>query len=137
MHSPIGNALRGLIACLWFAAISSAQAQSVAPMSQKVVSFSDVFLVQFEIRNTYQTPQINDIELYTSDWTPLTARYVSRQSVRLGPNDKMIITALIPFSGQSDRIVYVCNSILPRVNGVGSAFKGEVCGKVHATQLQG
>lgn len=110
-------------------------------MTQRVVSFTDKFLVKFEIRNTYSTPQTNVVSLFTSDWKPLNASYVSKKAVNLASNDTLIVTAIIPFSEQGDssvtsRMIYVCNSILPDFNGQKSSFKGEVCGKVYATKLQ-
>ncbi len=136
MYSAIKRNIAGFVTFIGLASASAVQAQSVAPMSQKVVSFGDVFLVQFEIRNTYETAQINDITLYTSDWKLLEANYISQKSVKLGPNNTMVITAMVPFSGEFARTIYVCNSILPRVNGTGSSYKGEVCGKVYALRLQ-
>lgn len=141
MHIAIKRAIIGAFTAIGLAVTVTAQAQSVAPMKQKVVSFSDKFMVQFEVRNTYQTPQINMISLYTPDWKPVTASYVSKRAVKLASNDTLIITAIVPFSDANDgsvksRMIYVCNSIIPKVDGVGSAFKGEVCGKVYATKLQ-
>ncbi|WP_051279575.1 hypothetical protein [Hellea balneolensis] len=141
MHGAIRHFIIGVFTATGLAATFAAQAQSVAPMKQKVVSFSDKFMVQFEIRNTYATPQVNMISIYTPDWKPVKASYVSKKAVKLASNDTLVITAIVPFSEQNDgsvnsRMVYVCNSIIPKVDGVGSAFKGEVCGKVFATKLQ-
>lgn len=141
MHITIRRALIGVFTAIGLAVTLTAQAQSVAPMKQKVVSFSDKFMVQFEVRNTYPTSQINMISLYTPDWKPVTASYVSKRAVKLASNDTLVITAIVPFSDANDssvesRMIYVCNSIIPKVDGIGSAFKGEVCGKVYATKLQ-
>lgn len=141
MHITLRYTIIGVFTAISLAASIAAQAQSVAPMTQKVISFGDKFMVQFEIRNTYKTPQLNMISIYTPDWKPVTASYVSKKAVRLASNDTLVITAIVPFSEQNDssvksRMVYVCNSIIPKVDGIGSAFKGEVCGKVYATKLQ-
>jgi len=141
MYITIRRAIIGAFTAIGLAVTLTAQAQSVAPMKQKVVSFSDKFMVQFEVRNTYPTSQINMISLYTPDWKPVTASYVSKRAVKLASNDTLVITAIVPFSDANDnsvesRMIYVCNSIIPKVDGIGSAFKGEVCGKVYATKLQ-
>jgi hypothetical protein len=141
MHVAIKRGLSGIFAFIGLAAASAVQAQSVAPMTQRVVSFTNQFMVQFEIRNTYSTPQTNVVSLFTSDWKPLNASYVSKKTIKLASNDTLVVTAIVPFSEQNDssvesRMIYVCNSILPDVDGRKSSFKGEVCGKVYATKLQ-
>lgn len=141
MHRAVRGLILGIISASGLLAATAAQAQSVAPMTQKVVSFTDRFMVQFEIRNTYPTSQINTVSLYTTDWKPVKASYLSNKAIKLASNHTVIVTAIVPFAEQNtasvdSRIIYVCNSIIPNVDGVGSAYKGEVCGKVYATKLQ-
>lgn len=125
-----------LLTSLCVAVSHTAAAQSVAPMSQEVMSFSDLFLIQVEIGNTYSTSQKNKILLYDADWKPLTPYYLSSKEPYLGPEDKMVITAMVSFSEQTERQVYICNSITPRIRGKGTTFRGESCGKVIAKRLQ-
>ncbi len=135
MYSRLKSSIVLTGALLLCALPPTASAQSVAPMSQNVVSFSEIFIIQVEIQNTYSTSQRNEIYLYDADWNRLTPRYISSAAPFLGPGDKMVITAMMTFNGQNDRKVYICNTITPRQGGVGTAFRGEVCGKVIATRL--
>lgn len=114
----------------------SATGQSVAPMSQDVRGFNAKFVAQIEISNTYDTPQWASVKVFTPDWQPVEPIYLSNANRLLGPNEKVIVTALISFANQSRRVVYICNSITPRVGGSGQTYRGEVCGKVSAQRLR-
>lgn len=112
-----------------------ASAQSVAPMTQQIRGFNSQFVAQVEISNPYDSPQKATVRVYSSDWQPIQPIYMSNADRILAPNQKVIVTALIPFARQNHRIVYICNSITPRMGGVGQSYRGEVCGKVSAQRL--
>lgn len=113
-----------------------ATAQSVAPMAQEVRGFNSQFVAQVEISNPYDSPQQADVRVYSSDWHLIQPIYLSNANRVLAPNQKVIVTALIPFSQENYRVVYICNSITPRLGGVGQSYRGEVCGKVSAQRLR-
>lgn len=112
-----------------------AAAQSVAPMTQEIRGFNSQFVAQVEISNPYDSPQKANVRVYSSDWLPIRPIYLSNANRILAPNQKVIVTALIPFARENHRVVYICNSITPRMGGVGQSYRGEVCGKVSAQRL--
>lgn len=120
----------------FLAGAATAQAQSVSPMSQDVQSFGGQFMVQIKIQNTYATAQKSEIRLYDDEWNPVQPKYLSMSSAVLTAGDVVTVTALIPFDDRPNRVIYICNSILPRLNGLGASYRGEVCGKVKAQRLQ-
>jgi len=133
MYRPI----KYILSALTLSTVSlSASAQSVAPMTQDVRGFNAKFVAQIEIRNTYDTPQQTTVRVYTPDWHLVEPIYLSNANRLLGPNEKVIVTALISFANQSRRVVYICNSITPRRGGSGQTYRGEVCGKVSAQRLR-
>ncbi len=113
----------------------SAAAQSVAPMTQDILGFNSQFVAQIEISNPYDSPQKANVRVYSSDWHLIEPIYLSNANRILAPNQRVIVTALIPFTHSSHRVVYICNSITPRLGGVGQSYRGEVCGKVSAQRL--
>lgn len=113
----------------------SAAAQSVAPMTQEVRGFNSQFVAQVEISNPYDSPQKANVKVYSADWHPIEPIYLSNANRILAPNQKVVVTALIPFRRDSYRVVYICNTITPRLGGVGQSYRGEVCGKVSAQRL--
>ncbi|CAM3820809.1 hypothetical protein [Litorimonas haliclonae] len=113
----------------------SAAAQSVAPMTQEVRGFNSQFVAQIEISNPYDSPQKANVRVYSSDWHLIEPIYLSNANRILAPNQKVIVTALIPFRHESHRVVYICNTITPRLGGIGQSYRGEVCGKVSAQRL--
>ena len=128
-----------LFSAVWLSLFSSvgflASAQSVVPMTQEIQGFNSQFVAQVEISNPYDSPQKANVRVYSSDWQPIQPIYLSNANRILAPNQKVIVTALIPFARQSHRVVYICNSITPRLGGVGQSYRGEVCGKVSAQRL--
>jgi|GEM_PF-1995137 len=112
-----------------------AAAQSVAPMTQEVRGFNSQFVAQVEISNPYDSPQKANVRVYSSDWHLIEPIYLSNSNRILAPNQKVVVTALIPFRRNSHRVVYICNTITPRLGGVGQSYRGEVCGKVSAQRL--
>lgn len=133
MHRPVKYLLSALALS---AASLSAGAQSVAPMTQDVRGFNAKFVAQVEISNTYDTPQWTSVRVYSPNWQPIEPIYMSNANRLLGPNEKVIVTALISFANQSRRTVYICNSITPNRGGSGQTYRGEVCGKVSAQRLR-
>lgn len=122
--------------CMLFTTGEYAIAQSMAPMQQKVRGFDANFLVQVEVANTYDTPQIASVRFYTDDWQPIHPVYVHNGNRLLSPHQRVVVTAIVPFRQQRHRVVYICNSITPSRNrGGGQSFRGEVCGKVSAQRL--
>jgi len=116
-------------------ASASAFAQSVAPMKKEITSFAESFMFQVHIKNTYDQGQISHIELFDMDWNPVEGGYTTHKSAFLGAGQELVVTAMVPFKGEKFKQVYLCHSITPRVNGKGSAYRGEVCGKYIARRL--
>ena len=121
--------------CMTWTASLAVHAQSVSPLRQSAGSFGQNFLVRVQIANTYDTAQIGEIFLYDTDWNPIAAKHLSHETIKLAPKARMQITAIVPFEGYTTRIIHICHSILPRVGGVGMAYRGEACSKVTARRL--
>ena len=135
MRCSIKHILSGSALILVMGTAISAAAQSVAPMTQEVRGFNSQFVAQVEISNPYDSPQKANVRVYSSDWHLIEPIYLSNSNRILAPNQKVVVTALIPFMRESHRVVYICNTITPRLGGVGQSYRGEVCGKVSAQRL--
>ena len=105
-------------------------------MSKSVSSFSEKFVLQVNIKNTYKTNQLSELRIYDLDWEPVQDAFLTTNATYLGSGQEKKITALVPFGGRTKRTVYLCHSILPRVNGRGAKYRGEVCGKYTANKLE-
>lgn len=128
----------GLTAILFAGVMSfgtSAFAQSMSPMEKDIASFSDKFMFQVEIKNTYKTGQVSDVKVFTMDWKPIETAFVSHKSAFLGTGQMLVITAMIPFDEHIVRSVRLCHGITPKTAGRGTAYRGEVCGKYTAKRL--
>lgn len=92
-------------------------------------------MFQVQIKNTYEQGQTSYVELFDMDWKPVEGGYTTHKSAFLGAGQNLVVTVLVPFKGEKKKQVYLCHSITPRVNGRGSAYRGEVCGKYIARRL--
>lgn len=106
-------------------------------MKQNVRAFKDRFVVQVEIKNTYETSQLSEMSVYDENWNPVKPIYISHRSARLGSDRKLIVTAVVPMGDDPYKIYHICHAIHPIRGGVAATYKGEVCGKVTAVKLQG
>lgn len=114
---------------------ATASAQVVAPMKKTINSFDEKFIVQIKIRNPYKGAQISNIEMFDENWAPVKSGYLSKRQILLGSGKTLTITAMVPFETRRERQIYICHSIIPRVGGRGSSYKGEVCGKYTGKRL--
>lgn len=115
-------------------------AQVLSPMDSYVAAQSDVFLLKVSITNPYESPQISEISLLDHTMNPIEpVSSTIAPLIRLGSGEVRNLSMLVEFEpGRRTRVVYVCHAIAPRDPNnfsLGSAYKGEVCGKVSAFKL--
>lgn len=124
------------VSLCWHMNVITAHGQSVAPLKQTVRSFGEQYIAQIQVGNNYQTAQKSEINVYDSDWKRIEPKYISKKTAIIGGEDSITITLLMSFTSKTNKeIIHVCNAILPRVNGVGAAFRGEACATIIANRL--
>lgn len=110
------------------------QAQVLAPMKDEVNSFAEKFVVKVFIKNPYKTPQTSYLSVYDENWMIIDTAILTRRTAYLAAGHSANVTALVPFNGSVKRKIYICHTIVPKLNGRGASYKGEVCGKYTATR---
>ena len=124
------------VSLCWHANVITAYGQSVAPLKQTVRSFGETYIAQIQVGNNYATAQRTDINIYDKNWKRIEPRYISKKTAIIGGEDSITVTLMMSFTSKSNQgTIHVCNAILPRVKGIGAAFRGEACATIIANRL--
>ena len=116
-------------------AAASVKAQTIEPIEQEVTGFSDKFIVQVTIKNTFESTQVSEISVYDENKQPLKGAILSHKQVILERLKSRVVTAMIPFDGKTMRVVYICHAIAPQKSESMPQDQNEACGKYTARRL--
>jgi hypothetical protein len=139
MNAPaiLANRLRGLVAtlglCLCGLSSSPATAQALSPMKDFIHSSTDRFTVDVRVINPYPDSQRSQIIVRDTSMQPIKDAFITANNFVMSAGQVRAVSVQVSFMPKSrTRIIYICHSILPQYAGVGTSYRGEVCGKFSA-----
>ncbi|WP_411819148.1 hypothetical protein ABFZ85_09165 [Hyphococcus formosus] len=107
--------------------------QALSPMNGNIKTYTDVFAIQLQALNPYDTAQTFSVTLSDGEGNPATDIELSSRVLQIPPNGarSFFVWGLV----NKERRVMVCLTSAYFTNGVGAQIRGEVCGKYQVSRL--